>query len=685
MKPLTLLLTLTLSLIAVAPLQARQLVVYTQEAAKTDVNTQAWDTMLARAESEGAIRVLVGLNVDVQYAGKKNEVLPRIDPDPAIASMQADVETALASLDLGPITRFRYIPYLALSATPEGLAQLAAHPGVRVIEEDVAVPVHLAESTALISADATSNPTFDGSGQAVAIIDTGVDKAHSFFQSRVVSEACYSTTSAGTSTSVCPGGVSESTASGSGVPCDSSVDGCDHGTHVAGIAAADATSFDGVARGASIIALQVFSRFDNASNCGSLPTPCALSFTGDQVKALERVLELHNDAGFTTPIAVVNMSLGGSTKITSEASCDAFNGSRKTAIDNLRAVGIATVISSGNNSFTDGLSAPACISSAISVGSVNDGSGGTTADDVSSFSNTASFLDLMAPGAIVESSVPGASGSTDTGTKSGTSMAAPHVAGAIAVYKHKNTGATVDQALTALQATGVLITDTRPSGDDIVTPRIKVDDALNHNGLPVELVAFEALQDGHMVQLTWTTASEKNNAGFDIQQRMTQTPVVSVGHKGSPRDIPITWKTVGFKEGQGTTSQAHTYRHTLSTTVPGRYRFRLKQVDFDGSFSYSAFVEVVVDVPETLALSANYPNPFNPTTHIDFHVPTPGQATLTVFDVLGREVAVLFDGAAAPDRQYQVTFDGGGLLSGVYLYTLQFGGQQQTGRMLMLK
>ncbi|UCG06665.1 MAG: S8 family serine peptidase, partial [Desulfobacterales bacterium] len=188
--------------------------------------------------------------------------------------------------------------------------------------------------------------------------------------------------------------------------------GCDHGTHVAGVAAGlNAVSrdptFDGVAKGADIIAIQVFSKF-TGSNCSPLPSPCALSWISDQIQGLERVYALRN----TYKIAAVNMSLGGG-RYTSP--CDSQP--HKAIIDNLRSSGIATVIASGNNGYTDALSSPACISTAVSVGATEKD------DDVASFSNSATFLDLLAPGVSIRSSVPNTK--TSYARFSGTSMAAP--------------------------------------------------------------------------------------------------------------------------------------------------------------------------------------------------------------------------------------------------------------------
>ena len=202
-----------------------------------------------------------------------------------------------------------------------------------------------------------------------------------------------------------------------------------------------------------------------------------LTWSSDQILGLERVYELRD----TFDIASVNMSIGGD-RYYDQTTCDAANSSRKAAIDNLRGAGIATIIASGNDGYIDSIGSPGCISSAISVGSTWDSAGwtnncdghtgGTTAvDDVACYSNSASFLDLLAPGSYIESSVPGG------GYESwhGTSMAAPHVAGCWAILKEQLPGASVAEIETALKNSGTPVTDWRNS---IVVPRINCDLAL---------------------------------------------------------------------------------------------------------------------------------------------------------------------------------------------------------------
>ncbi len=392
----------------------------------------------------------------------------RADHAAAQASVRRKLEQA------GPLKArsFSSVPYLSMAVDPAQLELLLTLSEVISIEEDVPVPPSLPQSVPLINADDAWAAGHSGSGYAVAILDTGTELNHPFFAGKIIAEGCYGTTNSSQgATSLCPGG-NDSTAAGSSQRC--SIGGCDHGTHVAGIAAGAAASAGryGVARGANIISMQVFSRFDSSTSCGS-STPCVLSYSGDQIAALDRVNALVI-AG--TKVASVNMSLGGGQYT---ATCD--TNALKASIDNLRSRGVATVIASGNSGYASAIAAPACISTAVSVGSTwdvssaNSCSGWTDSggvDRVACYSNSASILDLLAPGSSIESAV----FSGAYGSKQGTSMAAPHVAGCWAILKAAKPAATVTEIEDALKATGVAVTDFR---NGIVKPRIDCKAALD--------------------------------------------------------------------------------------------------------------------------------------------------------------------------------------------------------------
>jgi subtilisin len=414
----------------------------------------------ARAQALGGrpVRIIVGVRGPFAPEGGL-DAQARSAQRAEIGERLRAVMSRLPAVAVARGRAFTTIPFFAAEVDAVTLLQLEQDPDVVSIEEDVAVPPTLEQSTAIVGATTAWSAGFTGSGWAVAILDTGVDKSHSFMGGRVVSEACYSNGGGGGEgqTSLCPGGAASSTASGSGVNC-TGYNACAHGTHVAGIAAGAGSSFNGVAPAAGVIAIQVFTGFPaEHSLCGG--APCALSFTSDQIAGLERVLALRT----TLNIAAVNMSLGGG-RFTDQPTCDAANTARKAIIDSLRSAGIATVIASGNDGFADALSSPGCISSAVSVAST------TKLDEVSSFSNAASFLSLLAPGSQITSSVPGGFSSFN-----GTSMAAPHVAGAWALVKQRKPWASVTEILTALRDTGVPVIDPL-SG--LTFPRIRVDQAI---------------------------------------------------------------------------------------------------------------------------------------------------------------------------------------------------------------
>jgi hypothetical protein len=195
--------------------------------------------------------------------------------------------------------------------------------------------------------------------------------------------------------------------------------------------------------------------------------------------------------------------------------------------------------------------------------------------------------------------------------------------------------------------------------------------------LPVELATFAAASHRQDAVLRWTTATEVNNYGFEIE-KLSNT---KISNSQSP-----TWKKVGFVEGNGTSNSTHEYTFIDHSLSAGEYSYRLKQIDRNGMFSYSQQVEVTVGAaPLVFALSQNYPNPFNPATNIEFTVPATGKATLKVYNLVGQEVATLFDGIAEAGKYQQSTFNASPLASGVYFARLTHGGNVQTKRMMLVK
>ena len=381
-----------------------------------------------------------------------------------IALIGGQLMARLRKYNVRIVHRYTYVPLIALEIDAAALAELegAALWVDRVFDDAIKQPI-LAESVPLIGADRAWGRGFDGSGTVVAVLDTGVDASHPFLLGKVVEEACYSSTLAKHSTTFCPNGLEEQVGPGAAVPCPLDAQGCFHGTHVAGIAAGDGATagvtFSGVAPGAQLMAVQVFSKFTSVADCGLFNTPCVGAYTSDLISGLERVYTVRS----TRNIASINLSLGGGSFT---AACDAEP--EKMIIDTLRSAGVATVVAAGNDGSPTSLSSPACISSAVSVGST------TKSDAVSTFSNVAPFMSLFAPGEDIVSSVTGGG----FAMLSGTSMATPHVAGSWAILKQATPASTVDQLLGSLQSTGVPVTDTR-SGTPVTRPRIRVDLALD--------------------------------------------------------------------------------------------------------------------------------------------------------------------------------------------------------------
>jgi hypothetical protein len=205
----------------------------------------------------------------------------------------------------------------------------------------------------------------------------------------------------------------------------------------------------------------------------------------------------------------------------------------------------------------------------------------------------------------------------------------------------------------------------------------------NAGGVPVELVSFTAEFVESRVNLNWITASELNNLGFEIERKAESEE----------------WRTIGFTEGKGTSTEITNYYFTddLFEISASRLFYRLKQIDFDGTYVYSDEVEIEIVRPIVFSLSQNYPNPFNPSTKIKFSITKSpllggdgrgGLVTLKVYDILGNEVKTLVN-EEKPAGEYVVEFNPASSIrnpaSGIYFYQLRTEGYINTKKMLLIK
>ena len=458
------------------------------------------------ASKRREVHVLVELQLSAPYSAEP--LLNSSDAERqrlAIAQAQNAVMDDVAGLTPKPLKRMRYTPYVSLWGDVRTLAQLVKSKAVRRVLRDGTSTIDLASSTRRTGALAAQRGLgLLGSGQAVVIIDTGVDRSHPFFGGRVVSEACFSDDGGWFSgrTSHCPNGDEEALGAGTAAPCGTV--GCDHGTHVAGIAAGAATgttTFSGVASNADIIAIQVFHREDDQDDCGpNVAAPCILADDSDVVLALERVFELRQQFD----IAAANLSLGRG-RYVDRATCDNDGPAVRDAVANLFASNIATVAAAGNGAaildandvltgFNVGIGMPGCISNVLSVGSVND------VDALATSSQFGALLSMLAVGIDVDSAVPGGG----FAPKSGTSMATPHVTGAVAALAGLNPLLSVTTLRNRLLATGLPVADLR-AAPALLRPRLQLDVAVENQEarpLPPSSLRRTTLS-GSTVGLAW--------------------------------------------------------------------------------------------------------------------------------------------------------------------------------------
>ena len=365
-----------------------------------------------------------------------------------VQSAQADLAETLSGTGATKISSAALQPAATYRIGQDGLDALLADPSVADITLDGNAGAELASSTAVIqstqlNAAGTTGSNFQGSttgAYQVAIIDSGVDNQHHAFTGRIVSQACFVTDGS------CPGGSNSSTAAGSADECTHSSD-CDHGTHVAGIAAGATFTggHAGVAPDARIVAIKV-----------AQDDPARASWTAQFSSinnALQRVLTLKLT---TNPnLVAVNLSIGTQTTFTpaQQADCDAVSPTVVASIAQLQTFGVAVDIAAGNNGIAGAMSFPGCATNAFAIGATDD------SDVPAWFTNSSSSLRWWAPGVDIDSAVPTGD---NHGSKDGTSMATPHVVGAMALLRQcvDGYGVPLTNAAVAglLDTTGPLVT-----------------------------------------------------------------------------------------------------------------------------------------------------------------------------------------------------------------------------------
>lgn len=191
--------------------------------------------------------------------------------------------------------------------------------------------------------------------------------------------------------------------------------------------------------------------------------------------------------------------------------------------------------------------------------------------------------------------------------------------------------------------------------------------------LPVELTYFSASSVGDGVLLNWRTETEVNNYGFDIQKKV-----------GNLQSSTCNWEKIGFVEGHGNSNSPKEYSFIDRNIFDGKYSYRLKQIDNDGTFTYSNVIDIDANTLLYYELDQNYPNPFNPTTNIKYTVPEEAKVTVKVFNMLGQDVAVLVNRQMEAGT-HEINFDGTYLNSGIYFYRIEVGNFVNVKKMTLLK
>ncbi|TMR11082.1 S8 family peptidase, partial [Nonomuraea zeae] len=415
----------------------------------------------------GDPEVAASVTSDVQ-SGEKVRAIVEVKDGQSVAAVAKTAENASDGTQV--VNKTSSDEFLVATLDKATLKELKTDDRIEAIYEDTLSAASLDASTKLIGSDKANEAGWTGKGSTVAILDTGIDRDHPFFAGRIVDEACFSTNYNDTyyrAQSLCPNGQVKQAGEGSANAETQKCVGptgnlCYHGTHVAGIAAGKKVSgapSNGVAPEAGILPIQVFTRL-NGPACEEVlhvAKPCVASFTSDQKYALQWLNSVHASRN----VIAANMSLGGGAMRTTHCDDVPEANAIKDEVSALRSSGVATVVAAGNNGFTNGVNSPGCLSAAVTVGATDDN------DAIASFSNRGPLLDLFAPGVDINSA------GTGNGYRvlSGTSMATPHVAGALAIMRQAYPSLSIDALVGKLQETGKAITY-RSGTAQVTTKRI---------------------------------------------------------------------------------------------------------------------------------------------------------------------------------------------------------------------
>ncbi|MBS4034055.1 MAG: S8 family serine peptidase [Ignavibacterium sp.] len=335
------------------------------------------------------------------------------------------------------------------------------------------------------------------------------------------------------------------------------------------------------------------------------------------------------------------------------------------AADLAVAKGIFVVNSAGNEGFhstRNTLIAPADGDSVFSIGAVNSSGERTSFSSVGPTVDGRIKPDVMAMGSGVYYA---ALSGNQYWSGGGTSYSCPLVSGVSALLLEANPGLTPMELRDIIRNTSSQSSSpNREYGWGIVNAL----DALNNSPVPVELTAFYGSYQNGSVILEWITSTEANNRGFEIQRTNDNS----------------LFETIGFVDGKGTTTNRITYSFIDTELNRKRYSYRLKQIDYDGSFQYSS--EVLVEIPflDDYVLHQNYPNPFNPSTRISFTVPEKSFVKITLNDILGREIRTLYNEEVTAGTK-ELEIDGSSLSSGNYIIRMIAGNVQKIQKITLLK